>query len=566
MVSLTADVSRRLHRLIGAGVLLALAAGLYLPFADNPLVFDDKIFFSGENFSYYATRPFALDLRMPAYFTLAFIQTVWGGVEAHRVVGLLFHAACALALYLLIYQLLERAPAVRGGVPADGSRDAAIWAFVGAAAFAVHPVAVYGAAYLVQRTILLATLFCLLSIVLFVRGLKMRSHADAVSAALMYALAVLSKEHAVLLPAAALATLALVGVERRFALRHAAIYAVACAPAALFVVLLSKGVIGHAYEAGFEALAAQARETAAEGNRIAELPWSVSAVTQAGLFFRYLALWIWPSTDAMSIDVRIDFLAQWSPFWIALKITAFIAFGAAASFLLSRGGRRAVIGFGLLYAWILFVVEFSTARFQEPFVLYRSYLWGPGFVLAAVAALGALPRRVALAACVIGFPVLVYQAHDRLESFSSSLRLWEDAAAKLPATPVPWGSRTLYQLGREYLYAGQPDKAIEVTDRCMKTYPTTAHCYYARGAIHLQLEEYEQALPYLARALEMQPESGIVHHRLGLALENLDRLDEAKAHYRRAVALGYRGAEHQLARLEKPGTGLLPAKRTAVKR
>jgi len=41
-----------------------------------------------------------------------------------------------------------------------------------ATVFAIHPVAVYGAAYLIQRTVVLATLFSMLSILLFVRGLR----------------------------------------------------------------------------------------------------------------------------------------------------------------------------------------------------------------------------------------------------------------------------------------------------------------------------------------------------------------------------------------------------------
>jgi len=149
---------------------------------------------------------------------------------------------------------------------------------MGATLFAIHPVAVYAAGYLVQRTTVLATLFSLLSIVLFMRGLARGRHADAVSAALMYTIAVLCKEHSVLLPAAAVLALPLVRAERRFAIRHAAIYLAACAPAAIFVALLSKGLIGEAYEPDFSRVAAQTEGTF--GYDIGDFPWSLSAATQ----------------------------------------------------------------------------------------------------------------------------------------------------------------------------------------------------------------------------------------------------------------------------------------------
>jgi tetratricopeptide (TPR) repeat protein len=265
----------------------------------------------------------------------------------------------------------------------------------------------------------------------------------------------------------------------------------------------------------------------------------------------------------MSIDIRVDFLQTWSAGWIVLKVSAFVAFGAIGFLLLRRRGRAGVAGFGMLYAWILFLAEFSTARFQEPFVLYRSYLWAPGILIAVVATLSALPLRAAMTASVLAIPLLWYQAHDRLVTFSGSFLLWEDAVAKLPAKPIPWGSRTLYMLGREYVYGGRPDKAIEIAEKCMAQYPDTVHCYYARGVIHFLLGQYALALPYVSRAVELRSDSGIAHHRLGLILERLGRTQEAKAEYGRASDLGFKAADFEIKRLESSSAGLPVRKETA---
>jgi tetratricopeptide (TPR) repeat protein len=420
-------------------------------------------------------------------------------------------------------------------------------AAIGAAAFALHPVAVYGAGYLVQRSIVMATLFGLLSAVLFLRGLRRGSHADALSAALLFWLAVLSKEHAVLLPAATALLAVLAGASRAFAVRHVALYFAACAPAAIFVTLRSLGIIGGAYEEAAVAIAAQIG--AAAGEDVVDQSLAVSAVTQAGLFFKYLGLWLWPATGGMSIDLRVDFAAGWTAGWIAAKLAGFAAWGALGSALLLRRGVLGMAGFGMLYAWILFFVEFSAVRFQEPFVLYRSYLWGPGYICLAVAALAYLPRRRVLVAGLLACAALAYGAHDRLVTFSHPLLLWEDAVATLPERPVPWGSRTLYQAGHEYLYAGRPEKAIEVAERCVSQYPKTMQCAYALGAIHLHLEHFETARQHLLRAIALRPDRGIAYHRLGIALEGLERMDDARRAYQRSLELGYGGARLELERL-----------------
>jgi len=183
----------------------------------------------------------------------------------------------------------------------------------------------------------------------------------------------------------------------------------------------------------------------------------------------------------------------------------------------------------------------------------------PGLMVLLASGLARLPGRAVAAVALLVLPLLFYQAHDRLRVFSSSLALWEDAAAKLPRRAVPGGSRTLYNLGREYLYRDRAREAAEVADRCLAEYPDTYDCHMARASIHLQQEEYRQALPHLGRAIALRAKSGTARHHLGVALENLGCLDEARAQYRLASKLGFRGADHRLSSLDSPGSGLLPA-------
>jgi protein O-mannosyl-transferase len=552
-VSAVANTVNRFPTLVGAALIAALAGGLYLPFLANPPVFDDHYFFSGQLFAYYATHPFGLELRVPAYFSLAVVQLIWWGhIEAHRVVALALHIACSLAVYRLIFDV-QRYAAPRVPPASMTGFEAYLAALVGAAVFAAHPVAVYGAGYLIQRTTLFATLFSLITIVLYLRGLARRSHADAVSAALMYSMAVLSKETAVLLPATAAVAGLIVPVDRRFLLRHVALYLACCAPAAALVTYLAKVKIGTAYEPDFGIVSAHVAQAGGAAHAFGS-PWLESAVTQAGLFFRYLALWLLPHTGAMSFDWRIDFASQWPPAVAVLSVVGFAAYGLLGAWLIARGGTARVAGWGMLFPWVLFFTELVTVRFQEPFVLYRSYLWAPGLMVLLALAFARLPARAVAAFALLALPLLFYQAHDRLRTFASGMALWEDAVAKLPRQAVPGGSRTLYYLSREYLSAGRIEQAAEIAERCLAEYPATFDCHYGRAEAHLRRYEVSEALPHLARAVALRPERGVARHKLGLALEYLGCLEEAKEQYRLAIKLRVLDAPQSLRRLESPGS------------
>ncbi|OGA17530.1 MAG: hypothetical protein A3I63_05680 [Betaproteobacteria bacterium RIFCSPLOWO2_02_FULL_66_14] len=538
-----------IHIDVAAIALLAFLTGLlYLPFLHNPLVFDDHVFFFGNKFAYFATHPFGLLPRAPAYFSLAAVEVLFGRIELHRLLSLLLHLACALALYGLTRELLL-VTSRRGGRrlgEAEYRRVVACSLFA-AGTFALHPASVYAAGYLVQRSIVLSTLFGLLSLWVLLRAMQDNRSAGTIAAAVLFSLAVLAKEHSILLPLVALPLAYLATADSKARIKHVLLYWVASAPAVAIVFLMLRQILGQPYEPHVDAISSQSFSV--DGVEGISLTWPFSAATQLGLFFRYVALWIWPDTHRMAIDLRIDLAASWSLAWGGLKIAAFVIWGAIAAMMLRRGGRAAVAGFGLVYAWILFLVELSVLRFQEPFVIYRSYLWAPGIVIAVAAAVDALGTRVALGAFALVVPLIFYQAHDRLGTFSSALLLWEDAAARLPDEPVPWGSRVLYNLGREYLYTEQPDKALAVADRCMAIYPRAHHCLYARGAILYQMGRYEQALTNFRAAAVVEPKSGITQHRIGLALEKLGRTDEAKERYRKAATLGYRGGQMELGRL-----------------
>ena len=98
-------------------------------------------------------------------------------------------------------------------------------------------------------------------------------------------------------------------------------------------------------------------------------------------FFDYLQYWYFPDVRRLSIDMRVDFDRLWASWWFFPKVVLFLISPLICLFLFKRRGVVSVFAAGFLYSWIVFLTELVSVRFQEPFVLYRSYIWAPGYAL-----------------------------------------------------------------------------------------------------------------------------------------------------------------------------------------
>ena len=256
-------MSARNSILYSAGVacLFVLALALYGGSLRNPPVFDDGLL-TEAFLREYGHSWFRLDLRWFAYASLGWTYDAFGydGFWL-RLGNVLLHAATAAALFVFLVRLFG---AVLEGAEPEGRRRTL--AFCGAMLFLVHPVAVYGVAYLIERSIITATLFSLLSLSLFLEGLLRGSRRWFVAAAAAYFVAVFSKEHAVALPAVAGVLAVLVrGASWKLARQLVlpfALYAVV----AVLVASKQKGLLGALYEP-FAATAMRQLEQAEHGAR-----------------------------------------------------------------------------------------------------------------------------------------------------------------------------------------------------------------------------------------------------------------------------------------------------------
>lgn len=551
-----------LSSIIVLGLLLGVSAALYVPFLSNPLVFDDHNLFSNLSIFNYAESPVSPHVRHFPYFTLAFTEVMAGNIEAHRIVSLSLHAFTACLVFFLTQHMTAAVSAqvATSSLSSLGSKHNLI-AVVVALWFALNPAAVYGAGYLIQRTIVFATLFSLLSALYVLQAVRDQRTSSAVFAALFYTAAVFSKQHVIALPIALIPLVVLVR-PKRSGIKLFALFGALCLPAAVWIGWMSRYILGAKYEP-------MAAEVLQQVSLVSDEPslatWGISALFQLSFVVDYIKAWVIPTTHWMSIDIRIDFDQQLASKVVVLKAAAVVAFAALALRLLRQGGLAALFAAGLLYSMALFLVELTTLRFQEPLVLYRSYLWAPGYALMLASVLAALASKSPpgfLGVSMILLATSAGGAIDRLKSFSSEERVWSDAAEKLSGTP-PGAARIFHNRGRALLQAKKYREAVNDFDSTIALYPESYPSYYERGVARLYLNEGERALADFSSALAIKPDYGPAWLGSANYYERRGCVDAAVGHYRKAAALGIVLANLRLTQLQHAKSAAVEGENTS---
>lgn len=515
-------------------LLLAASAGLYIPWINNPLVFDDPNLLRSPSLGDYAVMPFSLQPRQFPYFTLGFEHVLSNGnLHVSRYVALILHGLNGFLLFLLSRRLLGRAT--------TDANKATFLAFAAGLLFVVHPVSVYAAGYLIQRTILFATFFLLLSAIQFDKALAEGSWRRAIFAGLCYGMAVMSKEHAV---TGFAAVIGLAFLHKTLTWKKASPILIAflaiCLPIALWVVSLKLGFVGTAYEPDASNIL-NSVEFPNTNSRLGN--WALSAAWQCNFFFDYLGFWLWPTPSALSIDIRPDLNAVSKLPFLIIPPLAFIGLMAAAtSTILSKktGYVIRAASASLLWLIIIFLVELSTIRIQEPIVLYRSYLWAPGFfIVLTILSQYLFTRSVFFIPLIPVFLFSLAISWNRLETFSSPIKLWNDAAAKLPQ-PAPPSAARIYN-NRGLLRLSQKDfkGAMEDFSTVTNLAPKSPMGYIGQSHADIATHNFSRAEENLKTALLLKPDYGYAWLRLGFLMEHLGRHKEAYFYFEKATALGY---------------------------
>jgi tetratricopeptide (TPR) repeat protein len=548
------------HILLLVASFVFLAFLLYWSSIDNPIIFDDKNIKKNTLSSFLESNQ-VLNIRWLSSLTFSFIYEIFGDNWMwQRIFNIVLHSAVSLVLFLFLDRLFS---------VTLGSAHSKWLAFLGSIFFLVHPVSVYAVAYLIQRSIVMATFFSLLSLLLLLEGSQRKSVPWYIASVFAYGFALLSKEHAVCLPLVGVILMVLVhGYSRPVLLRSAVVLGITTLIGA-FAAYSRRDVIGLPYEPFTNELLIHLR-TATDSFNPDQL-YPLSIINQGYLYFRYLFVWIIPSPDWMSIDLRPPFPTKLFNWPQCIGFLAWAVYPFIGMWLILKRGCYGLLGFALLFPWLLALTEFVTIRFQEPLVLYRSYLWMSGLPVALPVLVNSLPAVWRLAIPALICLILIIPQQNRVRSFSDAFILWDDAVRKNKNDLAPWVERPYVQRGlihmnnRRYeeamqdferagninsfspevylgrgtvmLRTGNLQFALKNVDQSIELDPNYASAYEKRCVIKMLLDDKIGALADCEKSIELDPDSIDAHINLGVVNRESGRIDDAAVSYQRALEI-----------------------------
>lgn len=518
--------------------------GIYAPGIHNDLIFDDLRLREGTIFGQYGNL-LALKQRMLSYGSFVWVDAIAGeGWWKQRMVNIALHMAVTASIYAFLKALLQqtRFPEdIEQQEHFQASKQAGL--LIGVALFALNPVAVYAVNYLIQRSILMATLFAVMACWAFVRCLHTGRWPWLLLSLTCYIAAVLSKEHAIM--TVALAAALYVSIKHpgsKPTIMIAAASGALLLIATAILLSLYGNVIGRLFDPQSVAFAQQL-EAVQPG--ITPFIYPLSILNEAGLFFLYGLLWVLPNPGWLSIDLRPAFPTGVTSSWHLVGAIGYLGLlGASVWAVLRRDGVLSLIGLLLLFPLLWFATEFSTVWIQDPFVLYRSYLWAvalPG--LLAIALAGLKPRTIYVlggVACVLFAAISL----ERNLSMRDEVSVWGDAAEKVdrqaPASAVG-RSRPFLNLGAYYLRQGlleQAERNLAIASSFGDRGLLGASVLFNQGVVLQQRGKHTQALD----ALQAADGSGYtgalsLHYHLGESQAALGQTEAAYSSIGKALAI-----------------------------
>ena len=521
------------------GALGLAAAGLavwgYLPALDAGFIFDDDPNIVQEA-SVHWTEPSLENLgklardhpnrrRLVTNATFA-LNHLAGGLEPrgyHRL-NLWIHLAVGISLAWLAWLYLV----------ATGRRKlqriAPLAATVASVLFLLHPLNTQAVTYIVQRASSLAALFSLWTLALYLTARQARTSfraAGLYAAALVtWLLALASKENAVILPGVILAYEAcfhrLEWLDRARRLvrarpRAALLAALALAVAAILIFHALAGWSGTRWNERFPGR---------------EFTGQERVLTQSRVQLHYLGLLLWPAPSRLNLDH--DYAVSRSPLDPPQTAVAigFWLVALAAAVVLAR--RRPRYGFPLLAYLILHGVEAAPINLELIFE-HRAYLPMAALALLAAALLRDLPprpQRIAIALALVAALPLAAATHRRNVVWSDLIGFHYDVARKSPEK-----FRPQLNLGTQLGMAGRYEEALPFLHKAVELDPQSAKAHNQLGTAYLRLRRLGQALPEFYRAVALDPEHAYAHYNIAWILDHTGRPREALPYMRRFLEL-----------------------------
>ncbi len=539
--------------LIPLGIVLLTGIFAYSNSLNVPFQFDD---FNVSNKTLLLSRAYSATSRQLADFSFLLNHFLHGNnVIGFHLLNLLIHLCSAVTIYFTVIYSIR---ALTGDEYNKPEESDFVMQFVPAATamlFVCHPIQTQAVTYIVQRYTSLATLFYMLSTLMFIRARIF--HLNGSSSGSVWITGVFSfvsgllsmrcKEIAFTLP------FMLVMVEMfvfHGRLLRSRIFLGGIS--LLLLVIPAQQILLHGSLDVSDLLYSISRGTREE------LTYSRTdyLLTQIRVIVTYIRLMLFPVNQNLDYDYPLlkNFFSK--PvimslvFHILMLLSAVFLFFKSRLLLkkcdLTRGVCVRLCSLGIVWFYVALMVESSVIPILDVIFEHRLYLPSFGFILAFVSAsAGLIPQReatrkslcIALAVLCLVFTTATIR---RNMVWNDEVRLWEDTAAKSPDK-----KRVLNNLAAFYLSKKMPEKAIAPILKVLDREPGYTESLNNLGLLLDQIPQvkgrYSNGMEFFTaeRKIDLKlidPWYANTRNNLGVVHELLGDRAKAIAYYEKAVA------------------------------
>jgi tetratricopeptide (TPR) repeat protein len=212
-----------------------------------------------------------------------------------------------------------------------------------------------------------------------------------------------------------------------------------------------------------------------------------------------------------------------------------------------------LIAFGILWFFITLSVESSIIPIRDVIFEHRVYLPSAGLFIATAAGISAiigkfgdrLPslKKNLILGTIIVIAALALATYARNGVWKDEVTLWRDVVAKSPGK-----TRPLYNLGEAYFARGQFNEGIQAYQDAVRVKPDDTEAHYNLGVAYTKVGRINDAMNEYLIAISLDPNNALAHNNLGSAFLEKGRHSEAVREFRAAIRImpDYAGAHLNL--------------------
>jgi hypothetical protein len=481
-----------------------------------------------------------LKTRYIGYLSFALNYSINGlDVRGYHIVNILIHLLNSLLMYWFM-TLTFTTPFFSSGdkplIPDDARNFIAFFASL---LFAVHPMQTQAVTYIVQRFASLATLFYLLSLVMYIKSRKRKEDGAAgrATSTMFYGVALFSsvlamktKEFAFTLPL--MITLYEVSFfEGKIIKRLPHLL-----PFFLSVILIPFSLSGvEGPISGVSGIKEGAVNLSGEHSSISKADY---LFTQFRVIVTYIRLLFFPVGQNIDHDYPV-FNSFFDPsvFFSFLFLLSIVILGMYLYFFSKRPGREErfrlrLISFGIFWFFVTSSAESGIVPIIDVIFEHRVYLPSIGFFIAFMAAIGAVKEYLGNIYSYAG-KLIIYlmfaiaaslsvATYERNTAWQDALHLWGDAVKGSPNKARPH-----HNFGLALAKQGKTEEAIKEFLIALRLKPDNVETHYELGVAYNYQGRIDDAIKEFQAAVILLPDFAEAHNNLGLAYIDKGRIDDA---------------------------------------